>query len=260
MTFLALDPAKWMHMAEVDSTNVRLLAGSYASGTILTADKQTAGRGRHGRPWLDLNKSTFIFSAYVELEAGTQSALYLPLACGTALLAAIEKAVRELKGQAPGPAARYCLKWPNDVWAFQDGARGKLAGILVESEIKGHVMRTVLGIGLNWRGVPQNIDKPALSLFGPEAPEPGVFTRFLAPELNDRLKELFSSGAGAILADYRSHDCTSGRQVMHAGTRYTSAGIDDEGGLVLVDLDGRTTVIRDTAGELELTEPMAENT
>ena len=51
---IALEPnaEKWIRLESVDSTNSFLLREDLPSGTIVIADRQTQGRGRHGRQWV----------------------------------------------------------------------------------------------------------------------------------------------------------------------------------------------------------------
>src|SRR5579863_3685505 len=88
-----------IHLRRTDSTNTvarELAAAGAPHGTLVTADEQTAGRGRQGRAW-SAPPGTALLSSWVIREPGG----LLSLAAGVA--------VAELCGQ---PAQ---LKWPNDV-------------------------------------------------------------------------------------------------------------------------------------------------
>jgi BirA family transcriptional regulator, biotin operon repressor / biotin---[acetyl-CoA-carboxylase] ligase len=114
------------HWAEVAETTQRMLPDDAAHGAVALAERQTAGRGRLGRTWVD---SALMFSV----------ALYPPPPVarwpGLTLVAA------EAVAAAVGPSAS--IKHPNDV--LVDGR--KAAGILAEAG-----ERVVLGIGINVRG------------------------------------------------------------------------------------------------------------
>jgi BirA family transcriptional regulator, biotin operon repressor / biotin---[acetyl-CoA-carboxylase] ligase len=120
------------------STNADLMARAREAAPetpwLLTAESQTAGRGRLGRVWHTSPGDALLLS--VALRLRQQSALApLTLACGVAVAEAL---------QAAGVAVR--LKWPNDV--LLEGR--KLAGILAELALDARGARTVvLGIGLN---------------------------------------------------------------------------------------------------------------
>jgi hypothetical protein len=114
------------HWAEVAETTQRMLPQDAAHGAVALAERQTEGRGRLGRTWVD---SGLMFSI----------ALYpqLPVADWPELTLVAAEAV----AGAIGPGAS--IKHPNDV--LVDGL--KAAGILAEAGD-----RVVLGIGINVGG------------------------------------------------------------------------------------------------------------
>nr|WP_116338260.1 biotin--[acetyl-CoA-carboxylase] ligase [Cupriavidus taiwanensis] len=127
---------------ETGSTNADLTARCRQApwsdaGTLRLAYRQTAGRGRQGRPW--------------QGQAGMTFSVALPLALAPAQLSGLSLAVglalAEALGEvAPALGARVGLKWPNDLQI--DGR--KLAGILIESVPAGpQRVWAVIGIGLN---------------------------------------------------------------------------------------------------------------
>lgn len=122
-------------LAECDSTNLQLqaLAKSGApSGSLLLAERQTAGRGRRGRNWHQ-GPQSLAFSLLWRLPDDRPPS-GLSLAVGLAIAEAL-----------PLTAAAQ-LKWPNDVLI----AGRKVAGILIESAgIHNASPRYVIGIGIN---------------------------------------------------------------------------------------------------------------
>src|SRR3954471_24495710 len=119
------------HWRLTDSTNERareLALGGAPHGTVVTADEQSAGRGRQGRAWTAPARTAVLMSVVLrELDP------LLPLAAAVAVCEACEEAA----GVACG------IKWPNDVWVD----RRKLAGILVEG--RPQEGWAVLGMGVN---------------------------------------------------------------------------------------------------------------
>ena len=120
------------HYETVTSTNerARQLAETGAPhGALVTADEQTAGRGRQGRSWVTPRgqaiAASIVLRDYDDL---------LPLRAGLAVADVV------------GPSA--LVKWPNDVWL--DGR--KVAGILVEA--RSDPGWAVLGIGVECRRRP----------------------------------------------------------------------------------------------------------
>lgn len=100
-----------------------------ASGHVIVAEHQTAGRGQRGRTWSAPPRSALLFSILLEPPTLVASPPFLT-AWGAIGLA---WTLRDL-----GLAAR--IKWPNDVLIDHR----KIAGILVERR-----QATVVGIGLN---------------------------------------------------------------------------------------------------------------
>jgi BirA family biotin operon repressor/biotin-[acetyl-CoA-carboxylase] ligase len=121
------------HFRVTDSTNERareLAQAGAPSGTVVTADAQTAGRGRRGRTWSAPPRKALLFTAILRpLEA--QHGL-LPLALPVAVCEAIESL-----------APVVCrIKWPNDVWIDER----KVAGVLIEARA---AEWAVIGVGVN---------------------------------------------------------------------------------------------------------------
>lgn len=105
-------------------------------GTLILAERQTAGRGRMDRQWLSPGYVNLLFSCLLRppLQAKEVFALTMLLA-----LAAID-GVRDTTG------VETRIKWPNDIYAGEK----KLGGILTEFSVKGlDVAWVVLGLGLN---------------------------------------------------------------------------------------------------------------
>ena len=134
--------------AEIGSTNdecLRLAAASAPSGTAVVADRQTAGRGRHGRPWSSPPGTGLYVSLLVRLVPSPERPpTLLPLLAGVAAARAI--------AAVGGIQAR--LKWPNDV--LLNGR--KLAGILVEGSFEPDGgFAAAVGLGVNVATLPQDL-------------------------------------------------------------------------------------------------------
>lgn len=226
------------HHRVTDSTNERakaLAAAGAPHGTLVTADEQTAGRGRQGRSWLAPSGSAVLMSLVLrELEPGIGLA---PLAAAVAVCEAAE---------ASAPGVECMVKWPNDVWV--DGR--KLAGILIEG--RPHEGWAVLGIGLNVAAteLPKEVREIATSLAlasgGEPAPE-DVLARLL-----DALERRLAAPAAEVLEAWRSRDALLGREVRWADGAGTAAGIDGDGALLVDTTEGRAAL---GAGEVHLLPP-----
>jgi BirA family biotin operon repressor/biotin-[acetyl-CoA-carboxylase] ligase len=135
---------------EVDSTNDeirRLGLNGSPDGTVLIADRQTAGRGRRGAKWVCPPGEALAFSVLVRTPEPKALWPRLALAAGLAVAEALESYSVEAG-----------IKWPNDVWV---GGR-KICGVLIEAESD----FAIIGIGLNVNPLafPEDLAATATSL------------------------------------------------------------------------------------------------
>ncbi|TWD57468.1 BirA family biotin operon repressor/biotin-[acetyl-CoA-carboxylase] ligase [Agrobacterium vitis] len=227
----ALDAFRHHALDEVDSTNQACLqlARSGDPGSIwITAERQTGGRGRRGRPWSSERGNLYASLLLID-PAPLEHVASLPLAVALAVHDAI-RAVLPLDG----PPLE--IKWPNDVLI----GRAKTSGILLESERTpdGH-QAIVIGIGINIVAKPS--DTPyataCLSQHG-AAIDPLQLFAHLFSAMADGLA-LWDQGRGIsqIIARWRQHACGLGEKItVNLPDRSISgifSGIDDKGLLLL---------------------------
>ncbi|MBR9979113.1 MAG: biotin--[acetyl-CoA-carboxylase] ligase [Bacteroidetes bacterium] len=125
-------------LEKVDSTNRYardLLTRQPGEGTVVTAEIQSAGRGRMQRNWRsplsqNLLATVILYPAREGEEWGG-----LPLLAGVAVTQALQRL-------AP---IEVHVKWPNDVLVDEK----KISGILVETGIRNDVPWALIGIGVN---------------------------------------------------------------------------------------------------------------
>jgi BirA family transcriptional regulator, biotin operon repressor / biotin---[acetyl-CoA-carboxylase] ligase len=218
-----------VHWRRTDSTNERareLASAGAPHGTLVTADEQSAGRGRQGRAWTAPPGSAVLMSLVLR-----EPHELLPLAAAVATCEAIPLECR--------------IKWPNDVWA---GGR-KLAGILAEG--RPQEGWAVLGIGLNvtTEEFPPELRDTATSLRreGVEA-DPESLLQALLAALDRRLAD----EPAELLSAWRERDALRGRHVRWRDGEGIAAGIDDAGALLVETEDGRVAL---EAGEVHLLPP-----
>lgn len=134
---------KWLghslvYMEQLDSTNVqtkKLAEENALQGTVVVAERQTAGKGRSGRNWISPEGNCY-FSMLLRPDIHSEKASMITLVAALAICKAIRE-VAELDVQ---------IKWPNDI-VF---AGKKLCGILTESSTAGlHLTYIIVGIGVN---------------------------------------------------------------------------------------------------------------
>ncbi len=118
---------------------------------LLGAHRQTAGKGRAGRPWANEAGSTLMFSCAFETPIplaqlpGIAPALGVTTCLALRSLINAQRVDTELQHLTQQFTQHLTLKWPNDLqWR---GA--KLAGLLIETAPSSTV---VVGMGLNLKG------------------------------------------------------------------------------------------------------------
>ena len=220
-----------LHLRVTDSTNLRareLAVRGAVDGTLVTAEQQSAGRGRQGRTWTAPPGRALLSSLVIR-----EPPRLLPLAAGVA--------VAELASDLTSKNA--LVKWPNDV--HLDGR--KVAGILVEGRPQEHW--GVLGIGVNValraEDFPPELKETAATLgLEPDQIEPAL------ERLLRLLEHWLSATHTEVLDGFRARDALHGKPVRWARGEGTAAGIDGDGRL-LVDTGSGERVALD-AGEVHL--------
>ena len=229
------------HFRTVDSTMrvaASLARAGCAEGTAVSADRQTAGRGRLGRKWHSEAGKGVYLSVVLRPSCRPAQAPMLTLVAGLASKKAIERV-----------ASVECdIRWPNDILI---GGR-KCCGILVEMESSStRLAHVVVGIGVNANQLefPEELADLATSLrieTGRRWKRVAVQEALLSSlEECYRLQQL--RGNGPILEAFQAASTyTEGRRVVIEGvptnsgeaTRGVTAGLDHNGALMLRRADG----------------------
>lgn len=231
-------------VAVAGSTNALLIeraAGSRASGLVLIAEHQTAGRGRLDRVWTAPARSGVTMSVLVRpRDVPVAHWPWIPLLAGLAVVAAV-------RTHAEIPAA---LKWPNDV-VVDDR---KLAGLLVERiDAVGSTPAAVIGIGLNVSLRADELPAPAatsLAIAGAATTDRSLLASAILRNLEGLLRSWERGGGDAgtgLRAAYVEACSTLGRRVRVE----LSAGRSHEGDAFGVDASGRL-LVRTAGGQLAL--------
>ena len=242
------------HLETVTSTNDVALAAAREGqplGIVVTADRQSAGRGRHGRGWTDdvsgpEGPGNLAVSVVVPVPA--RHAALAPLVTGLAVAASYRDA-----GAAP------TLKWPNDV-LLNDR---KAAGILVErhTAVDAEVLVIGCGLDLDWRGVQREKGTDGWTSLAESlgtGVDRGAVLASLLTALDGELTALASAPEPhPILARYREACSTIGREVdvaLPGGARLTGQAVDlDAEGLLVVDTGRERVSVR--AGDVSVLPP-----
>jgi BirA family biotin operon repressor/biotin-[acetyl-CoA-carboxylase] ligase len=181
-----------------------LLAQQGERGPLwVTAQRQTAGRGRRGNAWV--SEAGNLYAALL-LTDGVPAGRAAEL-CFVAALA-VHDAISAL-----APTLRAQVKWPNDV--LIDGK--KIVGILVEAEtIQGSAPVVAIGIGVNCTHHPQGTLHPATDLAAcGVAAEPRALLSGLARAMDERLAQ-WDGGEGfpATRADWLARASGLGGEIV----------------------------------------------
>lgn len=233
----------------VDSTNMevkrRALEGA-AEGLVVLAEEQTAGRGRRGRSFFSPSGSGIYMSV---LFRPTPEKSHDVVLITTAASVAVCRAIRRVLGVEPE------IKWVNDVYL---GDR-KICGILTEAVSdfeSGRIDTVVVGIGINYHvpevGFPEELKATA----GTVCPENGGIPRnTLAASVIQELYELYEGLSDkTYMEDYRRWSNVLGKEVRFtSGTEWEygmAVDIDDNGGLIVEQKDGKRQILR--TGEITL--------
>jgi BirA family biotin operon repressor/biotin-[acetyl-CoA-carboxylase] ligase len=236
----------------VASTNASLreLADAGAlEGTVVLAERQTAGQGRGHKTWFSppgVNLyASILFRPPIEVAAAPGFTFIASLA--------LADSIREL-GVTVG------LKWPNDV-LVQDH---KVAGVRAEMTTRGDAVDyIVLGVGVNLnvthKGLRTGLGETAqfatsLREALGRAVDRNAFTARLLTHLERRIDTYLGKGAPPILAEWRNLDVVTGRRVeIREGPTVLTGralGVDAEGHLQVKDTRKRVHTV--VSGEIRL--------
>jgi BirA family transcriptional regulator, biotin operon repressor / biotin---[acetyl-CoA-carboxylase] ligase len=229
-----------VRLGRVESTQTvafALAADGAADRTVVVAEAQTAGRGRHGRLWLDEPGASLLTSIILRPRLPPARLPTLSLTAGVAVVEALER-VTGLKPR---------LKWPNDV--LVDGR--KLAGILLESRIDPSPL-VVLGIGVNLaqRVFPPDLAERATSVrlaTGRRVDADALLTALLE-SLDAWRARLETDGWAPIRERWCALTETLGRRVSIDGVQGIAVDVDEDGALIVAEGDVRRRVV---AGEVD---------
>jgi len=121
-------------LKEVDSTQDQARRTNASPGDVIVAWRQTNGRGRLGRTWLDTGQDGVAMTMVVPRDRPERLAIASAVGVASAITV-----VLKVYGDKRRPKAG--IKWPNDIVI----SGKKIAGILIEQNDD----RALIGIGVN---------------------------------------------------------------------------------------------------------------
>jgi len=240
---------KKIYFEELDSTNrylKELAAGDVRSGTVIIANRQSAGRGRLGRSFFSPEEKGIYMSILLRPDIPLERAVLITSMAAVAVARAIE--------QVSGIEAK--IKWVNDI--FLNGK--KVCGILTEAGINaeaGVLDYAVLGIGVNVGEMefPEELKDIATSISN----ECGftVFKETLIEEILSELDKWYLTLAdGSFLEESRKHSILLGKEILVIdetvpGGSYPAKAVDiNELGNLVIEKDGVEKVLN--SGEVSI--------
>jgi BirA family biotin operon repressor/biotin-[acetyl-CoA-carboxylase] ligase len=202
------------------------------AGTVVLADEQAEGRGRHGRRWQSQRGSGILLAYLARPRVAAESGL-VALRAGLAVV----QSLGELGVEAG-------LKWPNDV-VVRDR---KLGGILCEARwAQGRPRWVAVGIGLNVHGrVPPEVSTSAVALDDVRA---GTARLDVLQRLVPRLHAMPDAAQlDAVEQDaFRHCDWLRGRW-LSSPVEGRASGVGPDGALLVETEDGLERIVGSASG------------
>lgn len=239
------------HCTVLDSTNAhcrRMAARGAPSGTVVIAERQTAGRGRMGRSFESPAGMGLYLSILWRPHCTPEQLLPLTALCAVAAV----RTIRRVCG------IDCAIKWPNDLVLHSK----KIAGILTESvpDVTGMVDYVIVGIGINLRQRPGDFSPDVAAIATSLRQETGVTVDrdVLAAALIEELDTLYRDilpHPEQWLAEYRAGCLNLGKTVQVIcpdGTRRraTALDIDERFSLTVQYPEGTVETLR--SGEVSV--------
>jgi len=200
--------------------------------SLITADEQTAGRGRQGKKFYSPGSTGLYFSLIFEAESGFDLITPASAVC-------VCDAIKKFSGKETG------IKWVNDI--FLNGK--KVAGILTERFSSNGRMMTVVGIGVNFTtgDFPEDLPEAGSLGFMPDK------TAFAVNVAESLLTINGNFSRDDILSAYKSRLFIVGKKIEFEinGRRYsgTAEGINSDCNLIVNTKEGKMIL---SSGEISI--------
>lgn len=232
----------------IDSTNTKakeLAEEGHPSGTLVVADRQTAGKGRRGRSWESPSGIGIFMTLMLKPEINPNHASMLTLVAAMATTRAIRRVI----------GVPAMIKWPNDI--VMNGK--KVCGILTEMSAQfDYINHIVIGIGINVHNedFPEEIAQTASSIYlesGQHIHRASLIEAFLE-EFEDVYAEyLKTEDMEGLQKEYDSMLVNRGRQVRVLDPKEPfegkAMGITKKGELIVDTWESRKLV---SSGEVSV--------
>ncbi len=230
----------------IDSTNTqakKLLTDGAKHGTIITAEEQSAGRGRFDRKFFSPAKTGIYMTVIIKPQKNVSDVQLITVATAVAVL----RAVKKLTG------IELDIKWVNDIFLNNK----KICGILTEAIVdfeSGMAESLIVGIGINisttYDNFPNDIKKVATSLF----PKNISRNHLIAEIVNNLITLCDNLTDKNLIKEYKEHSIVLGKQITYLNNNSKQTGkaidINDNGNLIVKLSDGKIAVLE--SGEVSI--------
>ena len=143
----------------LDSTHslmkTRAAAGEIVPGTLIVADTQTAGRGRHERTWASPAGKNLYFNILIPLNGIPLSSAPQITQVAALTFAEVFKSLQDdsnAQGRGNPDIGKVSVKWPNDILC----GKSKFCGILAEVVYIKNASAISMGVGINVNSEPSD--------------------------------------------------------------------------------------------------------
>lgn len=211
--------------ALLDSTNTeaKRLAIDGTRYALISAEAQTAGRGRMGRSFYSPDTTGVYFSILYTFSAPIASAVTVTSAAAVAVMRAIKRVCGK----------QTAIKWVNDLYLHDK----KVCGILAESVLdpsRPNEYPVIIGIGINLRNT--NFPTELADIAGALGSDTSR-AELIAAAVEELLPYLDNPDDRSWIDDYRRYSCILGREITWtrgAENRCGKAvGINEDGALLV---------------------------
>ena len=144
---MVLKKFKYKKVSSTNDIAMQKIRQGYKSGVIIS-DKQTHGRGRHGKKWIS-NKGNLFFSIFFNINKKIQT---------SKLVISNLKIIKKILSKHT--KSKIKIKRPNDITVNKK----KICGILNETLFYNDLKFLVIGIGINIVSSPNIRDYPTTNL------------------------------------------------------------------------------------------------
>lgn len=237
---------KHVHLSEITSTNdyaTHLL--DTESEVVVTAEFQTHGRGRNKHTWFGDDRINLYYT-YGKKHSGELQ--YEDLVCYQYVgCLAVLKLLKEV-----APQVTFRLKYPNDVYAKEQGAFKKISGVLVEHTFEGErCSKSLIGIGLNvlQQNLPiaEGTNATSLARLGIE-----ISPQQLVEPLTNHIKEYLQKSNDEVFTEWSQNLNIFNKVITIVGREglFFAKNLHKNGQLELFSIEKQETILIDNTNSI----------